>query len=162
MAEKWELSTSFMKAHPGLEVQLAGRKFVDFWIGTEAPLKNFRETDSWLIRGVLLSSFLTAVGALAGIVVLLVGRKKILHRSRDRRGGAENSENNDGGASVPVFPLAVFPVVFPCLYYLTHADLRYRHPIDPVVLLLTVIGVWGVLGKDRAQYGSNETNYSDS
>jgi hypothetical protein len=22
---------------------------------------------------------------------------------------------------------------------LTHADLRYRHPIDPVVLLLTVI-----------------------
>jgi len=30
-------------------------------------------------------------------------------------------------------------VVFPCLYYLTHADLRYRHPIDPVVLLLTAI-----------------------
>jgi hypothetical protein len=40
---------------------------------------------------------------------------------------------------VPAFPLAVFPVVFPCLYYLTHADLRYRHPIDPIVLLLTVI-----------------------
>jgi hypothetical protein len=25
------------------------------------------------------------------------------------------------------------------LYYLTHADLRYRHPIDPVLCLLTAI-----------------------
>ncbi len=36
------------------------------------------------------------------------------------------------------FRLSIFPVIFPCLYYLTHADLRYRHPIDPIVLLLTV------------------------
>jgi hypothetical protein len=33
----------------------------------------------------------------------------------------------------------VFPVIFPCLYYVTHADLRYRHPIDPVLCLLTAI-----------------------
>jgi hypothetical protein len=50
-------------------------------------------------------------------------------------------------ARIPVFPLAVFPVIFPCLYYLTHADLRYRHPIDPVVLVLTVVGVWGLVRK---------------
>ena len=37
------------------------------------------------------------------------------------------------------FPLAVIPVVYPCLYYVTHADLRYRHPIDPVLCLLTAI-----------------------
>jgi hypothetical protein len=55
----------------------------------------------------------------------------------------------------------VFPVVFPCLYYLTHADLRYRHPIDPVVLLLTVIGVWAFWPKDSAQYGSNGANDAD-
>ena len=152
MAEKWELATSFMRTHPGLEWRLAGRKFVDFWMGTEAPVKNFRETDSWLIRGILLTSFLTAVGALAGIAVLLAGKKKITPREArgERRrpdrvgvnavhgGGAESLED-DGAATIPVFPLAVFPVVFPCLYYLTHADLRYRHPIDPVVLLLTAI-----------------------
>jgi hypothetical protein len=38
-------------------------------------------------------------------------------------------------------PLAAYPVVFPLLYYLTHTSLRYRHPIDPVVLLLTAITV---------------------
>jgi hypothetical protein len=147
MAEKWELATSFMRAHPGLELRLAGRKFVDFWMGTESPVKNFRETDSWLIRGILLSSFLTAIGALCGVVVFWGGQKKMTRRRRDLRGSAE--EEKDGtekGAEMTgeiVWPLMVFPVVFPCLYYVTHADLRYRHPIDPIVLLLTVVAVVG-------------------
>jgi len=148
MAEKWELATSFMRAHPGLELRLMGRKFVAFWLGTESPLKNFRETDSWLIREVLLFSFLTAVGTLCGIAVLWRGRKKTTQRRID---GAEREKKSDVAEEIarkPVFPLAVFPVVFPCLYYLTHADLRYRHPIDPVVLLLTVVvvaGAWNMV-----------------
>src|SRR5580692_7385572 len=81
MAEKWELATSFMRTHPELELRLAGRKFVSFWMGTEAPVKNFLETDSWLIRGILVSSFLTAVGALLGVVVLLIQKKKITPRA---------------------------------------------------------------------------------
>jgi hypothetical protein len=94
---------------------------------------------------------LTAVGALGGVVVLWRGKKKITQRRRERRDGAESLENTDEAevmARLPVFPLAVFPVIFPCLYYLTHADLRYRHPIDPIVLLLTaaaVAGVWNML-----------------
>jgi Dolichyl-phosphate-mannose-protein mannosyltransferase len=149
MAEKWELATSFMRAHPELELRLAGRKFVSFWMGTEAPVKNFLETDSWLIRGILLSSFLTAIGALCGVIVMCVGKKWITQRRRERRDGAESLENIDGAevmASLPVFPLAVFPAVFPCLYYVTHADLRYRHPIDPVVLLLTVMFLAEMVG----------------
>jgi 4-amino-4-deoxy-L-arabinose transferase-like glycosyltransferase len=163
MEEKWELATSFIRTHPALELQLAGRKFVDFWLGTEAPVKNFRETDSWLIRGVLLSSFLTAIGALLGVVVLWAGKKKITQRRRAYGAGAETDKSGaaEEGARRIVFPLAVFPVVFPCLYYLTHADLRYRHPIDPVVLLLTAIGVWGLVRKDRAQYGSNSGSDAD-
>jgi len=35
-------------------------------------------------------------------------------------------------------PVAVFPLFFPMIYYITHTSLRYRHPIDPVLLLLTV------------------------
>jgi Dolichyl-phosphate-mannose-protein mannosyltransferase len=115
MREKWQIATSFMASHPGLELRLAGRKFAAFWTGMESPLKTFRETDSVLIRGILLCSFLTAVGAFFGIVVLWRRR------------------------SAMTFPLAVFPVIFPCLYYVTHADLRYRHPIDPVLCLLTAI-----------------------
>jgi hypothetical protein len=34
------------------------------------------------------------------------------------------------------FPAAVYPAVYPWLYHITCTNLRYRHPIDPVVLLL--------------------------
>jgi hypothetical protein len=115
--EKWQIATSFMALHPALELRLAGRKCAAFWTGLESPLKTFRETDSALMRAILLSNFLTVIGALFGI--LAVWRRR----------------------SAMIFPLAVFPVVYPCLYYVTHADLRYRHPIDPVLCLLTAIAV---------------------
>jgi hypothetical protein len=115
MQEKWQIATSFMASHASLELRLAGRKFNAFWIGMESPLKIFCEADSNLIRGILLCSFLTAVGASLGIVTLLRRR------------------------SAMTFPLAAFPVVHPCLYYVTHADLRLRHAIDPVLCLLTAI-----------------------
>jgi len=115
MQEKWQIATSFMASHASLELRLAGRKFNAFWTGVESPLKTFRETDSILIRGILLCSLLTAIAGFFGIVALW----------RKRR--------------VMTFPLAVFPVIFPALYYVTHADLRYRHPIDPVLCLLTAI-----------------------
>jgi hypothetical protein len=45
------------------------------------------------------------------------------------------------------FALAAYPVVYPGLYYVTHADLRYRHAIDPVVLLLAAIAVGALAEK---------------
>ena len=115
MEEKWQIATSFMASHAGLELRLTRRKFNAFWTGVESPIKSFRETDSILTRGILLCSLLTGLGAFVGVLVLWRRR------------------------SVAAFPLAVFPLIFPCLYYVTHADLRYRHPIDPVLCLLTAI-----------------------
>jgi len=115
MQEKWQFAISFMASHSGLELRLAERKFAAFWSGVESPSRTFRETDSNLVRGILLSSLLTAAGAFAGVLVLWRSRSAI------------------------TFPLAVFPLIFPCLYYVTHADLRYRHPIDPVLCVLTAI-----------------------
>ena len=112
LQEKWRLAILFMETHRRLELRLAGQRFLDFWLGTDAPVRNFLRTDSWLIRGILLCSFLSAAGAVAGI--LEMWRRRVMES----------------------FGLTVFPLVFPVLYYVTHADLRYRHPIDPVVLLL--------------------------
>ncbi|MGA3027114.1 MAG: glycosyltransferase family 39 protein [Bryobacteraceae bacterium] len=76
--------------------------------------------------GVLLFNVLASIGALAGIVVLFRAR------------------------SACAFPLAVFPLVFPCAYYLTLASARYRHPMDPALLLLTAVAVGSVIAKARA------------
>jgi len=39
---------------------------------------------------------------------------------------------------VPVLPMALCAVLLPIPYYLTHTTLRYRHPIDPLLVLLPV------------------------
>jgi hypothetical protein len=58
-----------------------------------------------------------AGGALAAIVLLF----------RDR--------------SIYAFPLAAGPVVFPIAYYMTLALPRYRHPIDPELMLLLAMAI---------------------
>lgn len=137
MHEKWELADNFIAAHPALEAQLTERRFLDFWLGTHTPIKNFRETDSWLIRLILAASLLTGIAAAAAVVL--------------------SFWHNRSGA----LAAGMFPVVFPCLYYVTHADLRYRHPIDPVVMLLSaaaLTALWDFICKLRATPGSAQEN----
>ncbi|HSC44201.1 MAG TPA: hypothetical protein VLC94_00145, partial [Candidatus Acidoferrum sp.] len=87
------------------------------WAGTERPYEDFRRTDSLLARCILIINVVLTVGAVAALGLLLLPK-------------------NDYA-----FPLAVFPVLFPAIYYVTHTSLRYRHPIDPLLLLLTAFAV---------------------
>ena len=122
MDEEKRKAVEFIRAHPGIFVELTGERFVTFWTGLPAPVQAFLSTDSQLVRVLLVCNTLTAVGGLVGIAVLIVRR------------------------SAHAFPLAVYPVVFPWLYYITHSNLRYRHPIDPVVLLLGAVAVSRLFG----------------
>jgi hypothetical protein len=119
MKEKWNLATEFIRTHKRLEARLVGWRFMDFWLGSFRPVRDFENSDSAWIRIILAFNLITAVGSLIGIVVLC--------RSR----------------SPYVFPAAVFILSVPLVYYATHASLRYRHPIDPIVLTLTAIVVTG-------------------
>jgi len=94
MDEEKRKALQFIATHPRVELELTGKRFLDFWMGSPEPLKKFLETGSLLIRGILLGSFLTAVGALLGVGVLFFRRNAY------------------------AFPLAAFPVAFPLLYYL--------------------------------------------
>jgi Dolichyl-phosphate-mannose-protein mannosyltransferase len=115
MEEEKQKALRFIETHPRMEMQLIAWRFVDFWMGVPDPLRTFRLTDSWLVRGILLGNFLSSIGALLGVAVLFVKRNAY------------------------AIPLAAFPVVFPLLYYVTHTSLRYRHPIDPVLMLLLAV-----------------------
>jgi Dolichyl-phosphate-mannose-protein mannosyltransferase len=117
MDEEMRKATHFIVTHPRVEIILFADRFAAFWTGLPNALQNFLATDSWLVRVLMLSAAISGIGALAGIVVLIRRRSEY------------------------TFPLAAYPVVFPILYYITHTSLRYRHPIDPVVLLLAAIAV---------------------
>jgi 4-amino-4-deoxy-L-arabinose transferase-like glycosyltransferase len=115
--EKREEAIQFMVSHPRMELHLFRLRFVALWAGSPSPWKDFVETRSLFIRFLFLCNILAAVGTAGGLAVL--------HRKRNPY----------------LFPVIVFPLIFPCAYYFTRALLRYRHPIDPIVLLLTAVTV---------------------
>jgi hypothetical protein len=163
MREKWELASAFIKTHPALEVQLTGQRFLDFWLGTHAPRRAFVDSHSSFIRVVLSANFLTMLGAFGGIGALWWREKWRVRDKRPQPERIKTSRNKQetgleeaGDRRSAVWAVAAYPVVFPLLYYVTHAQLRLRHPIDPVAMLLTalaVAGVWDAASKPRVAQG---------
>jgi hypothetical protein len=113
MAEKKDNALRYIFSHPAHEAQLIAGRFVMFWSGGSLhPIDDLLQRHSAWFRFVLLFNVCTALGAVAGIVLLTIRR------------------------SVYLIPIAVGPVVFPIAYYMTLALPRYRHPIDPVLIML--------------------------
>jgi hypothetical protein len=117
MADKWRRAMEFVRTHPRLEVQLTRERLITTWFGTKTPIADFLETDSWLIRIIFLYNAMLFTGAVVGICVL--GRRR----------------------NIFTFPLAAAPLFFPLVYYITHVSLRLRHPLDPVLAILTAVSM---------------------
>ena len=111
---------AFIVEHPRIELWLISQRFVDFWTGTSTPVTAIRQANSLWLRLILLCNDVAPLCAFLGIIVLLATKNTY------------------------ALPLVAIPIIFPLLYYVTHTSLRYRHPIDPVVLLLAAIGVYGL------------------
>jgi hypothetical protein len=127
MDEEMRKAKKFIFSHPRVEAILFYERFIAFWGGIPNPIDKFMATDSWLVRSLILCAIVSGLGAMIGIGVLLWKRSEF------------------------AFPLAVYPIVFPFLYYITHTSLRYRHPIDPEILLLTAIACAVALGARRTE-----------
>lgn len=116
MHEKENDAIRYMATHPRHEAELIGGRFVSFWAGgTPSPARDFWNSRSVWFRYVLVFNLLIAGGTLLGL--LRLGRAR----------------------SPYLFPMAVFPLVFGWAYYLTLALPRYRHPIDPALMLLAAV-----------------------
>jgi hypothetical protein len=133
MDEEKRKALDFIRAHPKIEVWLTAQRFVAFWTGLPQPVQSFLSTDSLLVRVLLVCNSAAGFGGLLGIAVLIWKR------------------------SVYAFPASAYPLVFPWVYYVTHPNLRYRHPIDPVVLLLLTIAVWSLFTSAAALSGEGST-----
>jgi hypothetical protein len=123
LAEKWTRATTFIREKPALFLHLTGRRIIATWIGTEHPFADFLHANSLLVRIVILCNAILTLGAALG--ALSLARSK----------------------SPFAFPLAVFPVLFPFVYYVTHPSLRYRHPIDPILIFLTAFAAAATFSK---------------
>jgi hypothetical protein len=127
MREKTRDALGYMTTHPRQEAGLIWGRFVSIWSGgTPSPVSDFFGRRTAWFRYVLLFNLCAALGALGGIVFLLA------------RGNPY------------AFPLAAYPVIYPWAFYLTLALPRYRHPIDPVLMLLTAVTLLELTGRHTA------------
>ena len=117
MAEKQKEGFTFMRTHPAETIQFIFRRFVENWLAiTDTPADTWSGSPlyvkAFLFMNVLLSLF-TMLGAL------------FAYRSRP----------------VETFPYAMVLLIFPLIFYLTHSSLRYRFPMDPIMMVLAAYGV---------------------
>jgi hypothetical protein len=117
LAEKLQLASSFIRRKPALFLRLIGRKIIATWAGTELPFQDFHRADSLLVRVVIFCNLLLTAGTFFGIFLLARAKNPF------------------------TFPIAIFPMLFPLVYYVTHTSLRYRHPIDPMLVFLTAVAL---------------------
>ncbi|MFZ0819860.1 MAG: glycosyltransferase family 39 protein [Candidatus Acidiferrales bacterium] len=129
MAEKQHEAVQFMLGHPRDTMRFFWRRFADNWLGTWEPIQDIWPSLSWESKTTLLSNISFSLLGLVGALLLL--RQK----------------------SPYAFPMAMFPLIFPIVYYITHSSLRYRHPIDPVMAVLTAVALGyplrAIFGKKR-------------
>ncbi len=118
MQKKWDDAMTFIRTHPALEVKLFASRFVAFWAGVDSPFARFAADESVGDRMELLANFGVTMGTVCGLIALWIKRRRY------------------------AFLLTAFPIVFPWIYYVTQPYLRYRLPIDPVLILLTAIALW--------------------
>jgi hypothetical protein len=127
MREKTREAVRYMTTHPRHEAGLIWGRFVSIWSGgTPTPFADFFRPQTAWFRYVLLFNLCAAVGALGGIFFLF------------RQG------------SPYAFPVAVYPLIYPWAFYLTLALPRYRHPIDPVLMLLMAVTLLESAGRLKA------------
>jgi len=117
LEEKGRAAREFIRAHPALALQLAGRRAVAIWAGTPTPWQDFQRADTNLVRFIFFWNALTIFGVAAGLVCLFFARRWFL------------------------LPVAAYPLAFPLAYYATQVSLRLRHPCDPVLALLMALAL---------------------
>ncbi len=112
MKQKQSEAIQFMESHPRDTLRFFWRRFVDNWMGTWDPIQDIWGTLPVDARVTLVANLFLSLFGLLGL--LFMYREKNPH----------------------AFPIAMFPLIYPIVYYVTHSSLRYRHPIDPAMVVV--------------------------
>jgi hypothetical protein len=127
MAAKEQEAFAFMRTHPGITLNLLFHRFVSHWLAfSDSP------ADVWENGTVYSKSFLI-LNCLLSVLCLLGAL--YAHRSGDPE----------------AFLFAMVLLVFPLVFYMTHASMRYRFPVDPIMLILAVGALAHLLSLARSR-----------
>ena len=110
---KHDAALAYMKAHPMATAVVSGRRALRFWTGFWSMDAAYLEAEPFDLPNVLFCATLS--------VLMLQGLRRTWRWNR----------------TVAQQALAVL-ILFPLPYYLTHASMDYRQPIEPLIVVLLV------------------------
>jgi hypothetical protein len=119
IAEKGTIARSWIASHPGEFARISLKRVLTFWADVPDPARAGRAPLLDMHHGIVFS---TSAFAWAGAIFGL--RRRI------------------PGAGLLLAVLAAYPLV----YYITHTHLRYRAPIEPVMMLAGVAWICATFG----------------
>ena len=115
-------SIGYVKAHPVWFAGVSLRRFFRFWTGVWSFMPWYMRTQPLDIPNFF---FCTAV-----TVLMVRGVRRWWKRD-----------------ATAVMPYVIAIAVFPLPYYVTHASMDYRQPIEPIVIMLAAVGILGWVRK---------------
>jgi|CZKC01.1.fsa_nt_gi hypothetical protein len=130
MRQKQSEAIQFMESHPRDTLRFFWRRFADNWMGTWEPIQDTWTHMPFAYRAFFVSNISLSLLGLLGLLLLYHEKNQY------------------------AFPLATFPLIYPIVYYITHSSLRYRHPIDPALVVMAVFAlayparVWARRGRN--------------
>lgn len=130
MREKQHQALQFMISHPRDVSRFFWRRFVENWTTTWDPIQDVWNALGWQERTALASNMFVVLAGLIGALLLFRSKNEF------------------------AWPITLFPLLYPIVYYVTHPSRRYRHPIDPILIILTAAAVtypFAVRAKARAK-----------
>ena len=117
MAEKEHEAFAFMRTHPADTLNFTFRRFVETWLAvTDSP------ADIWGRSPLYLKAFFAL-----NVLLSLFSWLGAMFANRNRLPEAA--------------PFVMVLLIFPLVFYMTHSSLRYRFPMDPIMIVLSAYGV---------------------
>lgn len=129
MQEKRRQSLAFLAQHPGLYVVLCFRRFIYVWTGFWNLDPSNVQDEFHGFANVYLTLSLTAT--------MLLGLWRAWRNSIALGDGAISGSSSRQA----VLPYALVLFFYPLVFYLSSPTIRYRHVIDPEVVVLSALGV---------------------
>jgi 4-amino-4-deoxy-L-arabinose transferase-like glycosyltransferase len=119
----------YIANNPAHTLLLTTRRFKAIWTaGSVHPIDEFLKTNSNWTRWVLLFNITAALLGAAGTIILF--------------------KTNNPYA----IPAAVFPIIYALPYYITLAPPRYRHPLDPALLILAAVSIQAIWQNESKRF----------
>jgi hypothetical protein len=135
LAEKHQMAIAFVEHHPLFFAAVTVRRAVRFWTSYWSFQRSYLRTEPLDVPNVFFCTSLT--------LLMLRGLRRWW--MEDRRAA---------------LPYALLIAIFPLTYYLTHSSMDYRQPIEPQILILVTIGIFG-LDRQDDQFGTPEYETSN-